>query len=1465
MIDFMAESPMFFESIKLMISRFFLMGALLPISLLLFTGCDLKIKDKAPVTGEISFEDEKKVKCISKTIPYFEAFLRGDPDGAKVKEFWDCSTVAIQAFRARARGLHDGSYSAKSMSVFLEKYFLDDMEITDSLIEEAMRLKQIFLGGSLRDFSLKELDQLVLIFSKMGDLTGELFPFMVLYTGRWKPKAGPLDQRDLQYVENGSAALDKLVSYLISQVNAGSPAYPMDNFLVFLQEFDQMMKNTVDFSSPIEKLLPVLKKLKVILAAGQAGQITPHEWGNFLTLGSKGYMIFLRWDLYLNRAGASFTEEIWSSTRILDDSFILVAELLSNRGAARISAKDLFDISLEFHEIYPEFVTSQKIIEQLMLFKKSLLGSSAEFWDSTDFQKARDKLQALKDLSLRLLPYMDLLLDKWQPDSANPAASREFIVQAISVLRLAKEKFSSLWSEAYDWNNITQLIDELTVLYPKKIELKELKGKWSGYLQVFLSLKKVLIADDSTVVSGEQWRQLLDPALKLFEIFKLEKYFPSNEQFLSGGGLDYWHQLLQSVFTELEGSVKLRFDGKIATVEFENLIKVLGESKLIKTPQETLVSLFRNLMEIKKSFLNTSSEMWTADDFARMRPKLTNLKEMVKVLLPHLDIYFGKARFKVREITADKKSVKNAFSILQNSIRNGIGLIEGTLDLAVIDLIVRNLEEINPNNSEIKELRLGWDQYFPVVISLKRVLTGEEGSLVDVSKLKIFLEPALNLFELFTVQKYFPNRQKIFLSKASLEYWSDITSTIFSQIESSLKVRAKARIQVTEIESFLKVLDKAGLTKTSYRASVGLFERLMEVKRAFLGTSSDFWTAQDIARIKPKLSFVKDFVIEVLPYLDIIKGKWIPNTNDSANAKEYLHRLFLILDIHRQGFTSLWEKSFDWSMVPVILSDLIKVFPKEDEIAELAEKWALYFPTVVASKQVITGSDSVELDSKAWESFYTRGLNIYELFLNYKYFVSRQEFLNKKGFESWNKLLVDSIYQLELVSKARGEIPLKDVENFIETLEKSKLIKVNFDKRLIGEFGPLLLKRYLIDPRSRSRYESFEGVSPTHFDFMMMKWRSWVDAQRFLFDLSESLDNEQIGLKEFHTKVSKMAAQYKAKNALSLAVSQIKDNLLAPQNLFLNSEKILTIANSERNQIFAKISSMTYLNNVRAMVEMAFIGYLSKSKSFLASVSEDEFEIFIKELMPLLKRMGWLRKAKETFAASRFLEGNLFTPSANGDEELSFQEGVELVVMLISGVARSRELVMKTNSQCHPDTQDFASIDCYRTIFYENRKSIYEGMPFWLKFEDGLSRNENAEFNSYLEQGAEAEASGDEIYVPDLMLLTNLAQYIEMVFTRFNTNFDSILDTNEAMNAYPVFRGLLTQLSKLDDPTQVRAVFAYILKYGKVPDRSIGGMIEFVSWSNNSSSWDLRVDRKQLAKIFNFIQNEKKQQKKLIN
>lgn len=108
----------------------------------------------------------------------------------------------------------------------------------------------------------------------------------------------------------------------------------------------------------------------------------------------------------------------------------------------------------------------------------------------------------------------------------------------------------------------------------------------------------------------------------------------------------------------------------------------------------------------------------------------------------------------------------------------------------------------------------------------------------------------------------------------------------------------------------------------------------------------------------------------------------------------------------------------------------------------------------------------------------------------------------------------------------------------------------------------------------------------------------------------------------------------------------------------------------------------------------------------------------------------------------------------------------------------------------------------------------------------------------------------DWIEAGEMATISVVIHYIETILTRFDLDLDGRITTNEAWEAFPVFRGLIDRVATANgfdlDEKRLREVYGFLLSEGRIPTKQ-----DFV-WKMASvgSSLKIDVDRMGLLKIF---------------
>ncbi|RYZ66797.1 MAG: hypothetical protein EOP05_18605, partial [Proteobacteria bacterium] len=97
--------------------------------------------------------------CLARAFPVVQSYFQGTSNVSEVGEAFNCASEAVTMFTANTQGANPDYYTPKEIRSFLEQFFLGDIKISDSLLSEAMRLKQVLLGGAIDKITRQELAQ----------------------------------------------------------------------------------------------------------------------------------------------------------------------------------------------------------------------------------------------------------------------------------------------------------------------------------------------------------------------------------------------------------------------------------------------------------------------------------------------------------------------------------------------------------------------------------------------------------------------------------------------------------------------------------------------------------------------------------------------------------------------------------------------------------------------------------------------------------------------------------------------------------------------------------------------------------------------------------------------------------------------------------------------------------------------------------------------------------------------------------------------------------------------------------------------------------------------------------------------------------------------------------------------------------------------------------------------------------
>lgn len=171
---------------------------------------------------------------------------------------------------------------------------------SDRLIDDAMKIKQIFFGGSRDNWTVGDFNTARLKINKLRDLTKTVLPYFSVYSTQWQPTVGDDEENQAHFAE----AEKRFVSTATELGRYLESSYSVDDLLSLVEELENMYPDIFNRffpdGEPKPKLSEVLKKYKTIfldvkgvIFTDSSPVISKGIWSPFLQFSSQGYASYL--------------------------------------------------------------------------------------------------------------------------------------------------------------------------------------------------------------------------------------------------------------------------------------------------------------------------------------------------------------------------------------------------------------------------------------------------------------------------------------------------------------------------------------------------------------------------------------------------------------------------------------------------------------------------------------------------------------------------------------------------------------------------------------------------------------------------------------------------------------------------------------------------------------------------------------------------------------------------------------------------------------------------------------------------------------------------------------------------------------------------------------------------------------------------------------------------------------------
>lgn len=897
---------------------------------------------------------------------------------------------------------------------------------------------------------------------------------------------------------------------------------------------------------------------------------------------------------------------------------------------------------------------------------------------------------------------------------------------------------------------------------------------------------------------------------------------------------------------------------ELATFIERNFLKE-GDNKVI-TPELQL-----EFMKIKQVFVGGSLNFVTKEELKRTQEVIATFKSVSLKINPYMIVFVQNwSTSKGANLQRDMRFFEEANEAGQEVAKEVAALITKNHQAYALQDLAVLLEELSDFYGEDWESVRNLKKFMPVVKKIKKAIAGGDESTVSPTEWKSFLLLGVRGYVQYLRYVYFIESVPETGSGLRLAYLARSFEDAFSVFQDLVQEKPGGVVSREEISDLLFSFSREW---PEFKVSEAAIIEVMKLKQAVFGGSTESWSTTDFETAKLKVDRLKAIFERFMPYFNVYGMDWDPEIYSHEDSQKFFMDAQYNLEASGQELGALIESNYRLEDLRSLVFELEKLYPGEDGAANATANVDRLSPVVARIKNIVFSENDNVLRKENWSAFLRLTARGYMDFLYWKYFVKGASSQDSHGLSSIDTLVQQSLNILRdiLAIKKGAQISKLELKNLMLDLKEADLLSDKLTPEAIDSFLGYALNHIANPPQKRLSGYMPEALTLDSVEFLRGEYHLWSEGERFaneiFFKRGLKTPGETVAIYEAAERAVASELQRRVLNEFLRA-------LRTPVPLVVSAKGKLKISN--KKPVFYDRESLSHLNLYRAFARIlmnAMTGDLARLQSY-QGFTVQEADLAFKSLRGFFVELEFLDPKSLTFADSRFREANIFVPHSDGNTLASFEETLDIVGMLFSGVQNSGELAQNLIGVCVPvgaliTNDTLLDLDCVRKVYRQQLPLVLIELPDYIQFQAKAPR---ADFDIYLTNIFKAAGyvgnNKKQVRYGDVSLIPHIVQYVEMIFARFDKNKDGFISTPDAMHAFPAFRGIILDLARdqiksgtlaekdLDD------LFTYILRYGR-PPTSIGDKAQFaLRWRNRPQNWDVWADRVQLATILGFIADE---------
>jgi hypothetical protein len=880
------------------------------------------------------------------------------------------------------------------------------------------------------------------------------------------------------------------------------------------------------------------------------------------------------------------------------------------------------------------------------------------------------------------------------------------------------------------------------------------------------------------------------------------------------------------------------------------------ETNFLKGEYTFSPSFLTEIMNLKAVLIGGSSKVIYKKDIEQLSALIERLRPEIIILNPEMKIISGNWLFsdvsdevKEKKFTQAKRKAAHFFEVLSFEFARTGNKYEANSIINLIKQIALFSKSKSTTVDQIEKAR-------PFLIGFKKNLVGQGTLIASRDWNKITKSLSEFLFQFLRI-KYFLEPLSEAEEEKRWNVYEKISQDIFELMATLLDAQKNpvlSNVQVYElISAALPIFSDQVIDEE-------LIQGISEIKNALIGDrvlNKDNWAPVELLLIKDKLPVLFS---EIRKILNLIK-----DLDAQIKSGRQFYPEFNRIESDYNKSISVLMSTFDGDYSLISLRSFVESLRRNKLVDDT--KWPKnlepLFATAMSAKYVLTGTKVSVLKNSEFRHVVSIAAAGYFHFLEFKHYIQPYSKTEKNFYVGLDYILpkIKLTTQKALNFKPKHLISTDEVSDLFNVLLTEKLIELEISEAGFRSVLNMLWSNILLEPGRRLSGAQGQGFDSEALQQLTSETEIFIQSGYDLFDVFQN--NTSLQQKTILDRIRKLINQSTTKPRQVLTLNELIRLVNSPVPMLFDQNSFLKILDKDLSYHLTDL----YQAQMSRTISRIFIRSFAMDRNRiekLSGVTLPETESFFNSVKTIIVDLGLIKPDDTEFISSRFREADLFAGHANGDDFVNLEELSDLVMHILSGLKRADILQTGILNSClsgysGPITDQTAVDENCVLQHYFNTSSGFESLPQFMEMKKTYSIEQNKKYYlSLLKAGGHIQNDRGSIFIQDANLFPHIAQYVEILFSRYDINRDGLLVKEEALAAFPVFKSTIKTVLKtipssgIIPDSQLPGVFIYLLKYGR-PPKGLGETLKFLGFIKDENKWVIQSTRIDLGVIFNFL------------